>query len=105
MEPFDLSQFDAEPTWRALLAAYYARQQQTEQPWSPRLASVDGIPAEQLSAVHGKLMAYEFLKVDIANRTEGLVYQVTPWGREALLPPEKRQTAPEWQLATDSVAA
>jgi hypothetical protein len=54
------------------------------QPWVPRLTSVEGVESEELSKIHGRLIAYGLLKCDLADRSAGVVYQLTPEARRAL---------------------
>lgn len=98
----DLELFDAHPEWRPLLAAYHEAPTSPAQPWVPRIRELGGAPTEQLSAIHGKLIALGLLKFEIANRADGVHYQVTPLGRQALIPPESRQMTPEWLVGIDS---
>jgi hypothetical protein len=54
------------------------------QPWAPRLTAVDGVEADDLSKIHGRLIAYGLLKCDLADRAAGVVYQLTTEARRAL---------------------
>lgn len=53
--------------------------------WAPRLQSCEDISRESLSQIHGRLIAYGFLKCDLADAAAGVVYQLTPEGRAILL--------------------
>jgi hypothetical protein len=101
----DLELFDANPEWRPLLAAYHERHAIQKLEWSPRVAEVPGLAAEQLSGIHGKLIALGMLKFEIASRADGVQYQVTTLGRQALLPAESRQIVPEWMQTEESEAS
>ena len=101
----DLELFDANPDWRPLLAAYHERQAASETGWLARIAAVDGLAVEQTSMVHGKLIALGLLKIDMGTRTEGVRYQVTPLGRQAVVPPQSRQQIHEWQQVEETDAA
>lgn len=101
----DLELFDSHPEWRPLLAAYSERPADEKTGWLPRIAAVEGLVPEQLSPVHGKLIALGLLKFEIGNGAEGVHYQVTPLGRQALLPAESRQITPEWLLTADGADA
>ncbi|MFN0053468.1 MAG: hypothetical protein ACKV0T_14895 [Planctomycetales bacterium] len=103
----ELELFDANPQWRPLLSAYQAQLASHKLEWCPRIHAVDELPLDQLSAIHGKLIALGLLKFDIASRSEGVHYQVTTLGRQALLPAESRQIVPEWMVAEnlESVAS
>ena len=56
----------------------------------------------QIAAIHGKLIALGMLKFEIGSRADGVQYQVTPFGRQALLPPAERKLIPEWLLEAES---
>jgi hypothetical protein len=99
----DLDAFDAHPEWTPLLRAYWQAQQQVEKGWVPRLAMVAEVPGDQLSAIHGRLIAHGLLRFELAGRTEGVEYQLTPLGRQAVTPPDERQMIPEWMM-TDEAA-
>lgn len=101
----ELELFDSNPPWRLLLAAYAATISAKKLEWSPRIDALDGLETELLSAVHGRLMALGMLKFEIGSREEGVQYQVTPLGRQALVPPGERQLIPDWQQAEESSAA
>lgn len=91
MNQSEFEPFDAQPEWRALLQAYAAAHlSAANTEWLPRQFSVENVARENLSSVHGKLVAYGFLKVDLAPNGDGVVYQVTTLGRQALVPVEQR---------------
>lgn len=52
--------------------------------WLPRLTGIEGIDAEELSRTHGRLIAYGLLKCDLADRSAGVVYQLTSTGRQII---------------------
>ncbi len=54
------------------------------QPWVPRLTNVEGVESEELSKIHGRLIAYGLLKCDLADRSAGVVYQLTREARRAI---------------------
>ncbi len=105
MTNHELELFDANPEWRPLLDAYHQKIIAEKLDWSPRITIVEGLPPEQLSAIHGKLIALGMLKFEIGNRADGVQYQLTPFGRQALLPPGERKLTPEWLLEMESPAA
>ena len=91
---FDL--LEAHPDWRQVLLAYSqeflpanaAERESSEllaKGFRPRVQEVDGIAAEQLTCIHGKLIAHGFLQVEIAGRTGGMLYQLSSEGRQACL--------------------
>ncbi|MGE5193272.1 MAG: hypothetical protein ACM3U2_12320 [Deltaproteobacteria bacterium] len=101
----ELELFDAHPEWRPLLDAYQQRIAGEKLEWSPRITALEGLGPEQLSAIHGKLIALGMLKFEIGSRADGVQYQVTPFGRQALLPPAERKLTPEWLLEAEPSAA
>lgn len=52
--------------------------------WLPRISAVNGVDAEDLSRAHGRLIAHGFLKCDLTDCSAGIVYQLTPEGRQIL---------------------
>lgn len=100
----ELEMFDANPEWRLLLAAYAAAQAAAPTGWVSRIHEVEGLLAEQLSPIHGKLIALGFLKFEIAPEAKGIQYQLLPTGKQALVPPESRQIVPEWMLTEEPAA-
>ncbi len=102
MTNHELELCDANPEWTLVLQAYQLAQQSTEKGWVPRVAGVTDVPVERLSSIHGKLIALGMLRFELAGRTEGVVYQVTPLGRQAVLPPAERQIIPEWMLSEEA---
>ena len=101
----ELELFDANPEWGLLLAAYHQRITSESLEWSPRIFEVPGLATDQLSAFHGKLIALGMLKFEIGSRADGVQYQLTALGRQALIPAAERILAPEWMLEAESPAA
>jgi hypothetical protein len=52
--------------------------------WVQRITRLPGIKAEELSKIHGRLIAYDLLKCDLAGRSDGIVYQLTSSGKTIL---------------------
>tara|TARA_R110002072_G_scaffold238769_2_gene396309 strand:- start:207847 stop:208326 length:480 start_codon:yes stop_codon:yes gene_type:complete len=52
--------------------------------WVQRVTSLPGLDAAELSKIHGRLIAYDLLKCDLAGRSDGMVYQLTTSGRTIL---------------------
>ena len=52
--------------------------------WLPRLPVIDGVHADELSPIHGRLIALGFLNFRVASRAAGLQYRVSSLGRHAL---------------------
>ena len=105
MTSHELELFDANPAWRLLLAAYREKFSCGALEWSPRITQVAGLAADQLSVIHGKLIALGMLKFEISSRADGVQYQVTPLGRQALLCPAERQSTLDWLPESESPAA
>ena len=95
MLDLDLVVLDAHPEWRQVLLAYndavVALTTDAESAdfvargFRPRVREVDGVPADQMARVHGKLIAHGLLQVEITGRTGGMLYQLTAVGRRACL--------------------
>ena len=105
MTNLELELFDTHPEWRPLLDAYQQKIVTEELEWSPRMTAVEGLVPEQLSVIHGKLIALGMLKFEIGSRADGVQYQLTSFGRQALLPPGERKLIPEWLLEAEAPAA
>jgi len=94
-----------EPEWRLLLAAYQQKIAADSVEWSQRITAVKGLAPDQLSVIPGKLIALGMLKFEIGSRADGVQYQLTSLGRQALLAPGERQLTPEWLLEAEAPAA
>jgi hypothetical protein len=105
MTNHELELFDAHPDWRILLAAYHSKPTAESLEWSPRITVVEGLAADQVSVIHGKLIALGMLKFEIGSRADGVHYQITSLGRQALLPGDERQLTPDWMLDAEAPAA
>lgn len=82
---------DHEPAeFLAVLAAYNSEQavlRQTDPEhngWVQRLISINEIEAERLSQIHGRLIAFGYLKFQLTGRSSGVQYQISPSGKEAI---------------------
>ncbi len=89
---------EAHPDWRHVLCAYRETLEPTSaaaaaadaelselfaKGFRPRLRVVEGVPSENMTRIHGKLIAHGLLQVEIASRTGGMLYQLTSLGRQA----------------------
>ena len=89
MIEFELELLRQNQNWRRVLEAY-SEQQRVKQAtpetdgWLERVVRVDGVPNKQLPRVHGKLIALGLLKFQLAGRTAGVRYQLSPEGWQAL---------------------
>lgn len=103
MDMPELELFDLHPEWHPVLDAYRPRADSAEECWLARVSVIDGVPADQLSTIHGKLIALGFLKCELGSRMDGILYQITSLGRQALLPAESRRPLPEWEQTIEEV--
>ena len=91
VDNFELEQLQRHPEWRAALKVYHDLQVQAREQlpefdgWIPRVSEVDSIDSTALPSIHGKLIAFGFLKFDLSGRDAGMRYQLTPQGKQALL--------------------
>ena len=85
--PTDLHQ---NPEWRLVLDAYAGEEAERKRAlpefdgWVPRLPAIGGVETERLSQVHGRLIAHGLLSFQLAGRTLGMAYQLSPLAREAM---------------------
>jgi hypothetical protein len=76
--------------WQPLLAAYRERQlaERAANPehegWIPRIRSLTDTDGEQLSQLHGRLIAVGLLKFELGDITSGMSYQLSSLGIRAL---------------------
>ncbi len=90
MNDFELDQLRRNPSWKAALRHYWdfqvsARATTPEfDGWIPRAAQIPQVDPATLSVVHGRLIAFGFLKFDLTNRELGMRYQLTPLGKQAI---------------------
>lgn len=74
----------------AVLAAYRAEQtvfKQTDPEhdgWIGRLTRIARVDVEQLSEIHGRLIAFGLLKFQLTNRKTGVQYQLSSAGVQTL---------------------
>ncbi|MGH7127710.1 MAG: hypothetical protein ACREJB_09105 [Planctomycetaceae bacterium] len=86
----EIEELERHPEWRRVLTAYQAHADAVRKArpefdgWLERLDRIDGVKAERLSRVHGRLIALGFLKFQLAGQNAGVRYQLSPSGREAL---------------------
>lgn len=90
MDEYELEQLSRQPKWVAVLEHYHQqhlvqRDQSKEfDGWVSRIHDVSKVPTEELPGIHGKLIAFGFLKFDLAGRDGGMRYQLTPLARQAV---------------------
>lgn len=90
MQTDDMAPLRRHPEWLATLRAYWETHLQIKQDvadfdgWLPRLTSIPEVPPESLSAIHGRLIAFGYLKFELSPKDTLLRYQLTPLGRTAV---------------------
>lgn len=90
MDLLETQPWRANEDWRRVLSAYAADQsvQRTldaqHEGWVRRVSAVEGVAGEQLTVIHGGLIAYGLLETQLAQRSEGLMYKVSGAGRDVL---------------------
>ncbi|TWU14244.1 hypothetical protein CA54_30870 [Symmachiella macrocystis] len=81
---YELSQLQDNPEWLDVLRAY-SESTPDEQGRLTRVQGIEGIAEEHLPRIHGKLIAFGFLDFELADRHEGVFYQLTSLGRQGLI--------------------
>ena len=110
MQTDDLAFLRRHPDWMATLQAYWDAHLQCKQQvaefngWLARQTSVPEVPTEALSGIHGKLIAFGYLKFELTPKDTILRYQLTPLGRLAVSGESPSEMAdpgsdPEWALS------
>ncbi|MDZ4687089.1 MAG: hypothetical protein SH850_18590 [Planctomycetaceae bacterium] len=90
MLDIELEQLRRNPSWKATLLTYWELQTEGRagsaefDGWVPRVMQVPDVETAKLSSVHGRLIAFGFLKFDLSNRDLGMRYQLTPLGKRAI---------------------
>lgn len=108
MDELELHQLKKNPQWVAVIERYHQQsaflKSQTADfdGWVPRLHEVADVPSEQLPGIHGKLIAFGFLKFDLAGRDAGVRYQLTPIAKQSL---NASSTSDEAEQSDDAAQA
>ena len=90
MDEFELEQLQRQPQWKAVLESYHRLQIANREKssdfdgWIPRIHDVTDVLSSELPGIHGKLIAFGFLKFDLAGRDAGMRYQLTPLAKQGL---------------------
>lgn len=90
MDELAFEQLERNPKWTSVLEIYQDlslrnRDQFPEfDGWTARVHQAPEIAEDELPGIHGKLIAFGFLKFDLAGRDLGVRYQLTPLGRQAI---------------------
>ena len=90
MTEFELQQLKQNESWQKVLSAY--RGEHTSQKalnpeydgWLTRQHEIDGVQSEDLSSIHGRLIAFGFLKFQLVDRARGVLYQLSNYAHQAL---------------------
>ena len=96
MIDFEQEQMLENPEWCLVLRHYSQTQVQIKEQdpesdgWIIRQNEVEGVVAEHLPRIHGKLIAFDLLKFQIAGRDSGVFYKVTNSGNKMLPRLEKK---------------
>ena len=96
MIDFEQEQMLENPEWCLVLSHYSQMQVQIREQdpesdgWVIRQNEVEGVVAEHLPRIHGKLIAFDLLKFQIAGRDSGVFYKVTNAGNKMLPKLEKK---------------
>ena len=83
-------QFHVTPQQQQLLHAYHAQAASlkvTDQEfngWLERIDQLNGVEVDELTTLHGQLIASGLLKFEISGRSVGLKYQLSQQGKKAL---------------------
>lgn len=90
MDELEIKQLQKNAQWMAVLERYHEQNAQLKEKspefdgWVPRLHEITDVPSEELPGIHGKLIAFGFLKFDLAGRDAGIRYQLTPLGKQGI---------------------
>lgn len=93
MDEFDQQLLLENPAWQQVLGMYAQYTDESEQPrpegesgprWHARIASLEELTPDQLAEIHGQLIAFGWLRFQLEGRQEGLLYRISPEGREVL---------------------
>ncbi|MAT14707.1 MAG: hypothetical protein CMJ46_05480 [Planctomyces sp.] len=76
----------AHPDYVRVLNAYLEAEKNLpeDQASVPRLLEVAEVPTARLSAIHGNLIALDYLRFELADRHSGLQYKVTTSAKQSL---------------------
>ncbi len=86
----DFDPLQRHPACLAALQAYWETHQDFKKNspnfdgWINRLTNIAEVAPESLSATHGKLIAFGYLKFELTAKDATLRYQLTPLGRSAV---------------------
>ena len=87
---YELDQLEENPEWLDVLETYdrlvaaERKANPESEGWVTRLHEVNGVETEDLSFIHGNLIAHGFLRFQIADRNSGMEYQLSQLGKKAV---------------------
>lgn len=87
---YELEQLHQNPEWLTVLETYdrlitsSKKANPESQGWLTRLREFEGVEPDDLSHIHGSLIAHGFLRFQIVDRTSGMEYQLSQLGKQAL---------------------
>ena len=92
MDEFDRELLTNHPAWQQVLQMYLdlttepveRPEEQTGPRWAERIPSLEDFDPSELSAIHGQLIAWGWLKFQFEAEQTGLMYRVTSEGRMLL---------------------
>lgn len=92
MDDFDLQLLADNPPWQRVLSTYLdlledvidRPEDETGARWVDRIHWLDGIDSDELAAIHGHLIALDWLKFQLEDGKTGLSYRVSSAGRMVL---------------------
>jgi hypothetical protein len=93
MDDFDRQLLENNPGWKLVLEAYLQLAAEPVQispeekgtvRWVDRIVSLDGVDPEELSLIHGRLIALGWLNFQFESGQTSLTYRVSPEGRAIL---------------------
>ena len=86
MSAQDVATLEENPEWRLLLTAYHARQLASADGWVDRIMDLPELPEDQLSRIHGRLIALGLMEFELGGRGDGMRYKLSPDGLRSLRP-------------------
>jgi len=101
----ELDLLQKHPEWLVTLQAYWDAHTSRKKEvadfdgWIGRLTAIPAIPTETLSGIHGKLIAFGYLKFELTPKDTTLRYQLTPIGRSAVTGESPLEAGAEAELA------
>ena len=92
MDEMDLNLLLEQPVWQQVLEIYSELISQVGQDrdkdeqgtrWAERIADLNDVESDELSIIHGELIALGWITFQIEGRSSGLMYRITAEGKKA----------------------